>query len=325
MESKSIQGERSRGSSQQLKRVFIDGQAGTVGLCIRERLARMAGVDVVEIPGHLRKDRGARLECMQHADVAVLCLPDSVATETVEALAKAGSRLKILDASTAHRVAPGWIYGFPELTLEQQDEIRSATHVTNPGCYATGAIALLKPLIDAGVIPVDFPVTINAVSGYSGGGNALIERMKEGQGPAFKLYGLLLDHKHLPEIQAYTGLQRRPVFVPSVGNYRQGMLVSIPLHLDALPDQPTGHDVLEILRQRYVWTERVSILGGENDVATTEIQPEALNETDNMELHVYSREKQAVLIARLDNLGMGAAGTAVRNIELMLGGPSDSK
>lgn len=256
---------------------------------------------------------------MQQVDVAVLCLPDPVATETVEMLAKAGGcRPKILDASTAHRVAPGWTYGFPELTPEQQDEIRSATHVTNPGCYATGVIALLRPLIDAGVLPVDFPITINAVSGYSGGGNTLIAEMTKGQGPAFKLYGLHLEHKHLPEIQAATRLQRRPIFVPSVGNYRQGMLVSIPLHLDALPGKPTGHDVLEILRQRYGWTERVSVIGGEHDTAATEVQPETLNQTDNMELHVFWRENHAVLIARLDNLGMGAAGMAVRNIELML-------
>lgn len=280
----------------------------------------------MEIPPHLRKNVDARLELLQKVDVAVLCLPDAAATETVNMLAELGQDgPKVLDASTAHRVATGWIYGFPELTPNQDSAIRTARRVTNPGCYATGALALLRPLVDAGVIPADFPITINAVSGYSGGGNSLIAKMETDRAPAFKLYGLDLLHKHLPEIQQYSRLQRRPIFVPSVGNYRQGMIVSIPLHLDMLPGRPTSVDLAEILRQRYADAERVSVVSTRGDEDQTELEPEALNHTDNLELRVFAREEygQAVLVARLDNLGMGAAGTAVRNIELMTNGADE--
>ncbi len=305
------------------KSVFIDGQAGTVGLCIRDRLSEKPGITVVDIPEHLRKNVDARLERLLQADIAVLCLPDAAATEVVQMLADLGDDgPKILDASTAHRVAPGWIYGFPELTPNQADEIRSATLVTNPGCYAIGSLALLRPLVDAGVIPVDFSITINAVSGYSGGGNPLIAEMEGGQAAAFKLYGLNLQHKHVPELEEYTGLQKRPIFVPSVGNYRQGMIVSIPLHLDLLPGRPTGDDLAEVLRQRYAADERVSFVSTKDDAGHTELEPEALNHTDGLELRVFAQQEygHAVLVARLDNLGMGAAGTAVQNIELMMDG-----
>ena len=228
----------------------------------------------------------------------------------------------MLDASTAFRVAPDWAYGFPELTPDQADKIRAARKVSNPGCYPTGGIALLRPLVDAGLMPADYPVTINAVSGYSGGGKSMIASFEDGSAPSFELYGLGFEHKHLPEMQLYSNLTRRPIFVPSVGNYRQGMLVSVPLHLDTLPGKPAGADLHAALAKRYAGSKYVSVMPLEN--AATKggrIEPEALNETNMLELYVFASDKhrQAVLVARLDNLGKGASGAAVQNMRLMLG------
>ena len=228
----------------------------------------------------------------------------------------------MLDASTAFRVAPDWAYGFPELTPDQADKIRAARKVSNPGCYPTGGIALLRPLVDAGLLPADYPVTINAVSGYSGGGKSMIASFEDGSAPSFELYGLGFEHKHLPETQLYSKLTRRPIFVPSVGNYRQGMLVSVPLHLDTLTGKPGGADLHAALAKRYAGSKYVSVMPLEN--AATKggrIEPEALNETNKLELYVFASEKhrQAVLVARLDNLGKGASGAAVQNMRLMLG------
>lgn len=305
------------------KKVFIDGQAGTVGLSIRERLAQVRWITVMEVPSDLRKDLDARLAILCQVDLAVLCLPDAVAVETVGLIrGLSGRQPKILDASTSHRVAPGWTYGFPELEPEQASRIRAARFVSNPGCYATGSIALLRPLVDEGAISPDDPITINAVSGYSGGGHSLIEDMENGTSPAFKLYGLDLIHKHLPEIQQYTGLRRKPIFVPSVGDYKQGMLVSIPLHLSTLSARPRCGDIQEILDRRYASSNRVSVLPATQEEFRTELDPVGLNNTDGMEIRVFPNQEgnQIVLVARLDNLGMGAGGTAVRNIELMLTG-----
>jgi N-acetyl-gamma-glutamyl-phosphate reductase len=229
---------------------------------------------------------------------------------------------KLLDASTAHRVHPDWAYGFPEMQPGQAERIADAGKVANPGCYPTGAIGLIRPLVDAGIIPADYPVTINAVSGYSGGGRTMIEEHDRHGGPAFELYALKLEHKHVPETQRYCGLSRRPIFVPSVGHYRQGMLVSVPLHLDTLHGKPTGADLQAVLEARYRGCDYVRVTAPQTD---GKIEPEALNETNLLELAVNANEKhrQAVLVARLDNLGKGASGAAVQNLRLMLGLPAN--
>lgn len=301
--------------------VFIDGEAGTTGLEIRSRLANENGLRIKSLSAQDRKDGRAKQRLLADVDLVVLCLPDAAAKETV-ALADAlpGGGPRIVDASTAHRVAPGWVYGFPELNSGQAEAIRSARRIANPGCYPTGAVALIRPLVDAGLLPADYPVTVNAVSGYSGGGKTMIEAYESGTAPDFELYGLGLTHKHLPELQTYAGLTRRPIFVPSVGNFRQGMLVSVPLHLETLPGKPGLRDLEEVLARHYIGSRLVTV----TRVAEAQggrIEPQALNGSDRLELAVFGNKAfgQAVLVARLDNLGKGAAGAAVQNIRLMLG------
>ncbi|MGN6097198.1 MAG: N-acetyl-gamma-glutamyl-phosphate reductase [Bosea sp. (in: a-proteobacteria)] len=308
--------------SQNLKSIFIDGEAGTTGLGIRDRLAALPEVAVKSIDPDKRKDPAARKEMMAAVDLVVLCLPDEAAKESVALADELGADApKIVDAATAHRIAPGWVYGFAELEPGQAGKIANANRVANPGCYPTGAIALLRPLVDAGMIPHDYPVTVNAVSGYSGGGKSMIEDFETGVAPAFELYGLGLRHKHLPELQAYARLTRRPIFVPSVGNFRQGMLVSVPLHLDTLPARPGVADLHHTLAERYAGSTYVSVIS--QDGSGGKIEPEALNDTNKLELRVFGQDDlgQAVLVARLDNLGKGASGAAVQNIRLMLGLP----
>lgn len=308
--------------SQNLKTIFIDGEAGTTGLGIRERLAAVPEVAVKSIDPDKRKDPAARKEMMAAVDLVVLCLPDEAAKESVALADELGADApKIVDAATAHRVAPGWVYGFAELEPGHAARIAKADRVANPGCYPTGAIALLRPLVDAGMIPHDYPVAVNAVSGYSGGGKSMIADFETGVAPAFELYGLGLRHKHLPELQAYARLTRRPIFVPSVGNFRQGMLVSVPLHLDTLPGRPGIADLHHALAERYAGSTYVSVISQEG--AGGKIEPEALNDTNKLELRVFGQDDlgQAVLVARLDNLGKGASGAAVQNIRLMLGLP----
>lgn len=302
--------------------VFIDGEAGTTGLQIADRLAALKSVEVRSIDADQRKNASARKAMMASADLVVLCLPDDAAKEAVTLAASLESKApKIVDASTAHRVAPGWVYGFAELDAGQANAIKAARHVANPGCYPTGAIALLRPLIDAGMIPSDLPLSINAVSGYSGGGRSMIEAYEAGSAPSFELYALGLEHKHIAELMRYAGLEHRPIFVPSVGNFRQGMLVSIPLHLDQLPGKPNLTDIEAALHKHYAGTDQVRVIKGATKDFGGRIAGETLSGSDQLELYVFGSDalRQAVLVARLDNLGKGAAGAAVQNIKLMLG------
>jgi N-acetyl-gamma-glutamyl-phosphate reductase len=303
--------------------VFVDGASGTTGLGIQERLRSQNDVAVKNIAEDKRKDAGAKRALMEEVDLVILCLPDDAAKETVALIDSMGAAApKVLDASTAYRVAPDWAYGFPELAPDQADKIRTARKVSNPGCYPTGAIALLRPIVDAGLLPADYPVVVNAVSGYSGGGKSMIASFEDGTAPAFELYGLGFEHKHVPEMQLYSRLTRRPIFVPSVGNYRQGMLVSVPLQLDTLPGKPTGADLQAVLAKRYAGSAYVAAMPLQNEANKSgKIEPEALNETNKLELYVFASDKhhQAVMVARLDNLGKGASGAAVQNMRLMLG------
>lgn len=317
--------------------IFIDGEAGTTGLQIRDRLAKRSDLEVLSIDPERRKDAEARRELLNAADAVILCLPDDASREAVSMISS--NAVKVIDASTAFRTAPGWTYGFPEMSKDQRDAVRNATRVSNPGCYPTGFIGLVRPLVAAGLIPADFPLTVNAVSGYSGGGKGLIAEFEDDAPPAdtndaFRAYGFSLAHKHLPEMQIHTGISHQPVFAPSVGRYAQGMLVEVPLQLWALPGRPSPTDLHVALESAYAGESFVEVASGAECAELAKVRagaagyvqaldPQALNGTNKMRLFVFGNAdgSQARLVALLDNLGKGASGAAVQSLNLMLGLP----
>jgi N-acetyl-gamma-glutamyl-phosphate reductase len=316
--------------------IFIDGEAGTTGLLIHSRLQQRADLAVISLAPALRKDRAARADALNRADAVILCLPDEAAREAVSLIT--APHVRVIDASTAHRVAPGWTYGFPEMDRGQRGAIAASKRVSNPGCYSTAAIALLRPVVAAGLVPREFPATIHAVSGYTGGGKALIAEFQARDAtPAsapdtFRVYGLSLAHKHVPEIETYSGLAHTPILAPSIGRYAQGMLLEIPLQLWALPGAVTPNTLRAALADAYAGSRFVTV-AGESETAILQQQaataagyvaaldPESLNGTNRMKLFVAGdvNRRQARLIAILDNLGKGASGAAVQNLNIMLG------
>ncbi|MDG5749974.1 N-acetyl-gamma-glutamyl-phosphate reductase [Qipengyuania sp. XHP0211] len=299
-------------------RIFIDGAAGTTGLEIADRLKDRTEFELIALDDAQRKDTAARREALNEADVAILCLPDDAAREAVE-LVDPASGTRIIDASSAHRTTEGWCYGFPELV--GQERVANARRVSNPGCYPTGFLALIAPLVQAELLPAAWPFTVNAVSGYSGGGKALIERYESGAAPGFRAYGYDLAHKHLPEMKAHAGLEHPVLFAPAVVPVFRGMIVEVPLHLGAMENDPHADDLRDALREFYDGSSVVTVSSAPAPAELT-LEPQAAP-SDGMELFVVGNEggSNARLVAKLDNLGKGASGAAVQNLNLMCGLP----
>lgn len=310
--------------------VFIDGEVGTTGLQIRGRLQGRDDIQLLSLSEEHRKDSVRRAEMLNTADVSILCLPDVASREAVSMIENPNTR--VIDASNAHRVTPGWVYGMPEYTPEQRELIATAKRVTNPGCYACSAVALLNPLVSARLLPASYPVTINAISGYSGGGRQMIERFEKSGTPdpltdPYFVYGLGLEHKHVEEIRYHGGLENRPLFVPSVGKYAQGMIVQLPLQLWSLPGNPSVDEIFAAYAVHYAGASFIKVVSPDEDSSIERLTPEVLNGTNQMHLHIFGNQDrgQVVVMALLDNLGKGASGQAVQNLNIMLGLPESTE
>jgi N-acetyl-gamma-glutamyl-phosphate reductase len=305
-----------------LPKVFIDGEAGTTGLQIAERLRQRSDLDVISIDPARRKDVDERARLMNMADAVILCLPDDAARLGVSLVSNKNTI--IIDASTAHRTAAGWTYGFPEMDKGQRAAIRASTRISNPGCYPTGVIALVRPLVARGLLPVSHPLTVNAVSGYTGGGNAMIAEFENADAPNptrdnYRIYGLSQKHKHPPEMMRHGRLTNLPLFMPAVGRFAQGMIVEVPLALWALPGQPKRTALHQALAQAYEGERFVRVVPLAESDKLTGLEPEGCNGTNRLELYVFGSDDQARLVARLDNLGKGASGAAIQNLNIALG------
>jgi N-acetyl-gamma-glutamyl-phosphate reductase len=304
-------------------KIFIDGGVGTTGLEIVERLAGRPELSFITLEEEKRKDAGARREALNEADIVILCLPDDAAREAVALIDN--DRTRVIDASTAHRVAEGWTYGFAELEPGHREKLANARFVSNPGCWPTGFLALVRPLVLAGLIPADWPVTVSGASGYSGGGKAMIAEYEAAQGApsAFRPYGLSLTHKHIPEMQRYSGLTHAPIFAPAVANAYRGMIVEVPLQLGAMAGAPKVADVQADLADAYAGSAIVSVASLEESASTGQVALEHVGATDRLALFVFGNEAagQVRLVAALDNLGKGAAGAAVQNLNILAGLP----
>lgn len=304
--------------------VFIDGEVGTTGLQIRQRLAARTDLVVASLPEDRRKDPAARAEMINSVDAVILCLPDDASREAVGMIQN--DQVRVIDASSAFRTAPGWTYGFAEMSAVQRQAVATSKRVSNPGCFPTGFIALVRPLIEAGLVPADWPVTVSAVSGYSGGGKPMIAEFEDETSDSFtsaayRIYATGLEHKHVPEMQLHTGLTGRPLFAPSVGRYAQGMIVEVPLQLWAMPTLPQVFQLHEVLSLAYAGSRFVEVASLAEAASIKTLNPEGLNGTNRLKLFVFGNEAsgQARLVALLDNLGKGASGAAVQNLNLMLG------